>query len=511
MTYFLKEVPNLSNRHEKLSDLFFSEDNFNILFDVFCTSLQSNLGISFDENSEYKTVLFDFMSKTYDSGNCESTIDGLNKECLKLTFKKIIDDKKKIVPGSTSISEISKLSIEHDSDNFVNILESNKSKKQATDDATLDSLFKKNKDEDNIISNAGEIYEQIGKTPQYSLEEDAKDPMKTFFNIIEHTSEHTSEDENLAIPLIKPRTTLGTALETIDYISAIRNVDINSGDRNNFYAHDHTNLNAYSFSVSFGGDSSLDGLKTQTTIKNVTQITLNHIVIPNISDNIARYPYLYLHIAEFPGQYIGTSDHSSKAFARILRDKDWETDTATTNLQYCVLYDKHSPGWVCETPLASINKLTFRILNPIGELIRAEPDFFDLNTGNIFWGGSNFYIILPTYFTQDQLNVSHKVIFKNIEFSANNNNLKLFLENPNGHIINEIAHQSTHNNSFKSSFKFPPIIIPNYSEGKNDVEFFGVDAPLTFISGILLNVSKQTSVSLQFTTRTYKSFVSEIV
>ncbi len=271
------------------------------------------------------------------------------------------------------------------------------------------------------------------------------------------------------------------------------------------------NDNAYSFSVKFDSGENHKTIGLSEGIKNIVKVTLSHIIIPNIGNNISRYPYLYLEIPEFPGQFIGSSEYSSRAFAKIIRDKDW-AETSNSNITFFCMYDKFSNGWISETPIASIPKISVNILTPRGELIPTLPDTFTLkkitcqkdNNNNI----TSFTIETNEYFDNDFLAADHIITFHNIVFSNGNNDesiFKNFLEEREGHVIESTVDSNKVN--FSNPYKFDTAtgnrIYENYGLGNTSVYN---------ISGTIMNSSKQTSVCFHCTTRNYKnSTVSQIV
>ena len=452
---------------EELNEDFFSQDNFDKLAFILNTSLQKKLGLDLDtEYPEYKSILFKHMSDTFDSEDYEKTMDVLNKECLKLTLQKLMIDLEKAATAQVNetipdemATPIAALELVEESDCISK--EANVSEFEFTRLAEIDE----NKESLTFIEEKKLPYSEL---PEF--------------------------DDLPEIPDISEKKIHET----------IFTVDINSKDR--LHINDGININAYSFSVTLGGHATSNGIKTQSTMKNVSRVKLNHIIVPSVNDIISRHPYLYIHINEFPGQYIGSSDYASKAFACVLRDKDW--DVQSTNLHYCVLFAKESPGWQSNTPIASIGRLTFQIMNPFGEIINTEPDHIDLTNASISFNGSLFAIDFPHYFSSEQFNTNHSLVFDNV--SLNNFELKTFLESSCGHLIMALDNEGVSSKFFKTIL-ISPKKTSNYVTGSYTLDAYSLTSPLLFNSGNVLNVSKQTSISLEFTTKTYQSLSSQII
>ena len=177
------------------------------------------------------------------------------------------------------------------------------------------------------------------------------------------------------------------------------------------------------------------------------------------------------------------------------------------------MYDKFSNGWISETPIASIPKISVNILTPRGELIPTLPDTFTLkkitcqkdNNNNI----TSFTIETNEYFDNDFLAADHIITFHNIVFSSGTENISIFknfLEDKEGHVIDSTtdSNKITFSNPYKFDTETGNKIYENYGLGNTSV--YNIN------SGTILNSSKQTSVCFHCTTRNYKnSTVSQIV
>ena len=451
--------------NKDINERFFSQDNFDMLDMILCSSLKRKSSLDLHiELPQYKHALFKFMGETFDNAdNSEMSLEGLNKECLKFTLQKVLID----------IESNNKKSIEKEND--------------INDMATPINAL--------IVDNHEDLIEEAN--PEL-INIDRNDEMVTPIEelIVSETEIQELREEN-------------TEKIESEFIEREITVNLNSRDRLNYEKNDYTNLNAYSFSVTLGGDSELDGIKTQDFIKNITKVKLNHIIVPNVNNNLGRFPYVHLNIKEFPNKFIGTSDHLNNSFAMCLKDKNWGESTAS-NIDFQVMLDKHSTGWIPETPISTINRLTFEIRNPYGELINSEPDFLDLNNASLIYNNGVLEIEFSNYFSINQFNQDHKIHFKNVSLNLNNPELVSFLESNNGHIISSVDIQGENSNFFKQ-IKIATSYSIDYATGDYIYDNFDNFSSANYVSGYILNTSKQTNISLQFTTRKYKMFQSEII
>jgi len=474
---------------DSISEEFFQHSNFEMITSVIEVDFKTRFNKDInDECPDLKSIVFQTMVNIFDNSlDEEKQLEILNKNTLSGCLPDILHNIKK----SKKKQEEQKVT------KIEEIVELNQ-KDMATPIDNLETV------EDVLIPEA--IDNNISELVSKDNEAISENVINTSINKLE--SDKQIEKELIVEQLVTNIKDLPQTDYEKEYIDKIVAIEINSRDRKDI---DVGNDNAYSFSVKFDSGENHKTIGLSEGIKNIVKVTLSHIIIPNIGNNISRYPYLYLEIPEFPGQFIGSSEYSSRAFAKIIRDKDW-AETSNSNITFFCMYDKFSNGWISETPIASIPKISVNILTPRGELIPTLPDTFTLkkitcqkdNNNNI----TSFTIETNEYFDNDFLAADHIITFHNIVFSNGNNDVSIFknfLEEREGHVIESTVDSNKVN--FSNPYKFDTAtgnrIYENYGLGNTSVYN---------ISGTIMNSSKQTSVCFHCTTRNYKnSTVSQIV
>tara|TARA_B100001094_G_C18144961_1_gene780130 strand:+ start:60 stop:1499 length:1440 start_codon:yes stop_codon:yes gene_type:complete len=475
---------------DSISEEFFQHTNFEMITSVIEVDFKTRFNKDInDECPDLKSIVFQTMVNIFDNSlDEEKKLEILNKKTLTGCLPDILHN----------IKKMNKTQEEQKVTKIEEIVELNQ-KDMATPIDNLETV------EDVLIPDAidNNISDLVSKKVSEPISENV---INTSINELENDKQI---EKNLIVEqLVTKIKDLPQTDYEKEYIDKIVAIEINSRDRKDI---DVGNDNAYSFSVKFDSGENHKTIGLSEGIKNIVKVTLSHIIIPNIGNNISRYPYLYLEIPEFPGQFIGSSEYSSRAFAKIIRDKDW-AETSNSNITFFCMYDKFSNGWISETPIASIPKISVNILTPRGELIPTLPDTFTFKKITCQKDNNNitsFTIETNEYFDNDFLAADHIITFHNIVFSSGTENISIFknfLENKEGHVIDSTSDSNkvTFSNLYKFDTETGNKIYENYGLGNTSV--YNIN------SGTILNSSKQTSVCFHCTTRNYKnSTVSQIV
>jgi len=475
---------------DSISEEFFQHTNFEMITSVIEVDFKTRFNKDInDECPDLKSIVFQTMVNIFDNSlDEEKKLEILNKKTLTGCLPDILHN----------IKKMNKTQEEQKVTKIEEIVELNQ-KDMATPIDNLETV------EDVLIPDAidNNISDLVSKKVSEPISENV---INTSINELENDKQI---EKNLIVEqLVTKIKDLPQTDYEKEYIDKIVAIEINSRDRKDI---DVGNDNAYSFSVKFDSGENHKTIGLSEGIKNIVKVTLSHIIIPNIGNNISRYPYLYLEIPEFPGQFIGSSEYSSRAFAKIIRDKDW-AETSNSNITFFCMYDKFSNGWISETPIASIPKISVNILTPRGELIPTLPDTFTLKKITCQKDNNNitsFTIETNEYFDNDFLAADHIITFHNIVFSSGIENISIFknfLENKEGHVIESTSDSNkvTFSNPYKFDTETGNKIYENYGLGNTSI--YNIN------SGTILNSSKQTSVCFHCTTRNYKnSTVSQIV
>lgn len=190
-------------------------------------------------------------------------------------------------------------------------------------------------------------------------------------------------------------------------------LDVSSSDRHNWSL--DSGETPYNFSVLFGASETYGGIRTEVTFKNVVKFELKYAILPNINHAMTKYPFLYLLIEEFPKTVVSTSSHGNRSFVKLIRDKHWES----TGIEHFLMIDKSELDLKFETPISSLQKLTFRILSPRGHEITRDSDCFSVTaiTDSVDTIDIEIDPFLPHQFSVGNLLNFQVVVMDNAELS----------------------------------------------------------------------------------------------
>jgi len=188
--------------------------------------------------------------------------------------------------------------------------------------------------------------------------------------------------------------------DTITYKENELNLFVYSGDRDWISNSQETR---YNFTVNFDPSNLPTGLRLNPTstakFRNIVRVEFIKAIMPgegldlmvskssateyaserNI--NILSYPYIQVRIPELDNNVYGTNNSLNSAFAVLQYDANWISDTGITNQRgFLAMIPKflkcqkvYSP-----TPLATIQKLSFRFERPDGGLLSTASDTLDI-------------------------------------------------------------------------------------------------------------------------------------
>ena len=260
----------------------------------------------------------------------------------------------------------------------------------------------------------------------------------------------------------------------IEYIE--EELDLNSGDRREWKK--NSSNGAYCLDVNLGASSSFDGIGTDSTFKNIIAINVTHVILPDIeSDSIDKYPFLYLQIDELSGIYQSSSNQGRKALVKLLRDKKWhENENINSNVYINLLNTKGgsgsraSVGWSTTNPIASLSKMSIKILNPSGFVLKKLEDVFEIQ--ELVYDASGIQIACDE-FSEDMIHIGNRIGFKEVVTGVTELDTYLM---ENEHIV--LSTLETGSNYY-FTIKGPNTTTPYVN--------------LTNITGKLLNLSRQSS------------------
>lgn len=289
-------------------------------------------------------------------------------------------------------------------------------------------------------------------------------------------------DRVLPQDIIKPQD------DIVSYKEVEHNLFIYSADRDWV---NNTTESRYSFSVNFDPANNRPGFgyNTATNIKfkNITRVELVKVIMPtegtdtllvssaaaasgtveptmntDLNVNVFAYPYLQVRIPELNTNGYGTNDGLNNSFGVISYDAYWASDSNTKNRGFARMIPKFLK---CQkvfypTPLATLQKLTFQIQRPDGNLVSPTMDTLDVSgvyysstpsyTATKYFDASGifFWITSKTYFSRFSVTQGDRINFKNVDFSTTfktaagspaTNDFTSFLNRSDGHLVCDIG------------------------------------------------------------------------
>ena len=255
--------------------------------------------------------------------------------------------------------------------------------------------------------------------------------------------------------------------DTMMYKETELNLFVYSGDRD--WTSPSSSLETrYNFTVNFDPSNLPTGLRLNPTstvkFRNIVRIEFVKAIVPGegldlmvskasattyTSDtniNILSYPYIQVRIPELDNNVYGTNNSLNSAFGVLQYDANWITDTSISNQRgFFAMIPKflkcqkvYSP-----TPLATIQKLSFRFERPDGTLLSTTSDTLDISqiyptiamtSGNGFTGlagtyyksdasvdtvGSSYYWLqTKEYFNHWTVSKGDRIIVKNLTWAV---------------------------------------------------------------------------------------------
>jgi hypothetical protein len=270
-------------------------------------------------------------------------------------------------------------------------------------------------------------------------------------------------------PTLKPRETSSQQMiitrepDTMPYKETELNLFVYSGDRDWISNSSETR---YNFSVNFDPANLPVGLRLSPTatikFKNIARVELVKAIMPgeNLDNfvtrtysgsaftysspynvNVLSFPYVQVRIPELENNNYGTNQSLNAAFGVLQYDANWIYDTNNSNQRgYFAMIPKFLK---CQkvyqpTPLATLNKLTFRFERPDGTLVSAIPDTLDITqlysskevaaSSGFPYGydatvengtsASYYFIKTSTYFNYLTVTKGDRIVVKNITWAS---------------------------------------------------------------------------------------------
>lgn len=240
-------------------------------------------------------------------------------------------------------------------------------------------------------------------------------------------------------------------------------LELSSGDRN------FTQLsteNCFSFSIYFNssGTDTVSNAGVPCVIRNVVKIRLNYLQLfypqsvfgddmsyDNINNRMFyNFPYLLLSIPELASKQRSTNDLVNKSYIKLIQDKQTVFPNQVNGFINYIPATKEECS-IYDTPLASLNKLTFKITTPTGQPFSTAADWSYI-AKLIFTADTTTTPYLPCIVLQLQNFVyseffvqSQTIVLKNLEtVTGLSSEIIGFLTNDYGHKIYQITRSDGH-------------------------------------------------------------------
>jgi len=274
------------------------------------------------------------------------------------------------------------------------------------------------------------------------------------------------------------------------------NLFVYSGDRDwiNASGNAATTESRYNFSVNFDPSNMPTGLRLSPTstvkFRNIVRIELVKAIMPGESVdtltkrsysgssftytspyniNILSFPYIQVRIPELDNNIYGTNQGLNSAFGVLQYDANWVYDTANGSARgFFAMIPKFLK---CQkvyqpTPLATIQKLTFRFERPDGTLVSTIPDTLDISriysskmvaaTTAFPYGydtgveantsAAYYFIKSSTYFNKLTVSEGNRIVVKNLTWAttatsvAQQQDFLTYIQQDAGLFVVDVAH-----------------------------------------------------------------------
>lgn len=289
--------------------------------------------------------------------------------------------------------------------------------------------------------------------------------------------------------------------------------------------------------------ASSKGLNIPERVSNVTQLSIDSVLLffsnmdaqcADISEKcfgktLLHYPYLLLQIEELVSVYKSTNSFYAHNVIKVVRDKTWSQ--ATCGDGFHLFRPVGNEMFTFPSPIASLNRLTIRVLNPMGNELCMQQETLlvkninvvqiadPINSANQVW---IIEINTANYFAVCQFYADHIVRFQDLTFygSTSLSPFVNWLQDSNGHSIfftPITSPDSTVPISNKFYIKYP--ILVNWETGVLEPMSFGSETftslnnelnTYPLINGSVYNTTIQTHVGFNVISRNMKnSFMSD--
>jgi hypothetical protein len=329
------------------------------------------------------------------------------------------------------------------------------------------------------------------------------------------------------VPLtVSPVDLLNKHDDIIKYRETEYNLVLNSKDRDWVT---NTQENRYNFSVQLDSGVRPQGTGSQATLtnrfRNITKIEFVKVILPvegldglilptsEISTvTVLSTPFITVIMDEMTGNNYGTNDIVDKSLAVCQYDATWKTDTRlqTLNKGFTLFFPKFMKAQriYSPTPLASLQKMSFKLMNPENILLSTIPDAVNISdisfgtldgNGNYISDTSNNYVFIQTkvWFPTWSFAALDRIQMAGLEGLSTD--FLAWLQQAKGHIIvgicgsNAVGYANTL--VIRNRFQDPT------TGGSSRLRFSEEPGVLRIDQGAVINVSRQVQLTLRITVR----------
>ena len=329
----------------------------------------------------------------------------------------------------------------------------------------------------------------------------------------------------------------------VKYREVENNLILNSKDRDWLHS---IGENRYNFSVQLDAASRPQGTGLQAVIqnrfRNIVRIEFVKAVLPvegldvvitkdcdlmnpYIADksfySALALPYVNLMLEEYQSNNYGTDSTIDKSFAVMQYDATWRSDNyhsrTNTNRGYTLFFPKFMKAQrtYAPTPLASLQKLSFRLQNPENALVSCGPDaaqltniVFGEHATGCYYDASSNYIFLKTkeWFPLWSFSQIDRILIAGLSTPCPGD-IKSWLEDAAGHIVVGTAYgdDTPDNDNWNNCGYANYIVIRNRfadpTSGDCERDPFNLEDDVSLTTGGVLNLSRQVQLFLRVITR----------
>ena len=381
--------------------------------------------------------------------------------------------------------------------------------------------------------------------------EEEENPLDKFERIKARRSGMPLAQELETIPIVKVAATqakdfLQRQDDIVKYRETDYNLIMNSKDRDWVNS---TKENRYNFSVQLDSGARPQGTGSQATLtnrfRNITKIEFVKIILPVEGLDVVLQrdstagnpinpaisfvstlsaPYVTVIMDEMTGNNYGTNEQIDKSLAVCQYDATWRSESSNTkviNRGYTLFFPKFMKAQriYAPTPLASLQKMSFSVLNPENQLLSTIPDATPLsvivfgNSTNItsYYGDvSAGYIFLEssTWFPMWAFSALDRIQIAGLSADGQDD-IITWLQQESGHIVVGTAYTDASSSKIvdgaNSGGYANHIIIRNRfinpDGGLVARNAFTTELTTYVGSGAILNASRQVQLTLRVTVR----------